>query len=141
MAEVYSRKTFSRVAACLGIAISGGMVVSFWKDYSKHFAAPTGRAMIYGLVCTGLILAFIGLILYGALRVLKPKIVTGVLAKVNGNFVNRKHNELVIYVDNQDYRFPLDSNIDVKLNDARGETIQVRMEVGAFRRPICLETR
>ena len=79
--------------------------------------------------------------LYAGVRVFRPTIVEGSLARTNGHFVRREHNDLVICVQGRKYKFPLDSNIDARLNAASAETVQVRMEVGAFDRPFYLEVR
>lgn len=139
--QIYSRKRMARIGACLVFAVYGGIVISFFRDYPRHlnssFGSNSALVIAGGVLILGCILPF----LYAAVRVFKPTIVEGELARTDGDFVRREHNDLVICVKGRKYNFPLDSCVDTKLNAASAETIQVRMEVGAFDRPFHLELR
>jgi hypothetical protein len=138
-AEIYSRKRMARIGACLGFVVFGGMVVSFLRDYPKHLISVSGSTFVIGLVGGVLIVGSLLAYLYVAVRVFTPTMVEGILTRTNGSFVNREHNDLVIRLKGKRYKFPLDSGVSTKLNDVAADSLQVRMEVGAFGYPLSLE--
>jgi hypothetical protein len=111
------------------------------RDYPKHLTAASGSTFLIGLVGGMLIGGSLFVCLYAGIRVFRPTIVEGALARTDGHFARREHNDLVICVQGRKYKFPLDSNVDTRLNAASTDTVQVRMEVGAFGRPFYLEVR
>ena len=122
------------------------MPTCHWKGLLPLEAARNSPLKVFGysfwmnvLMGGVLMVGCLFLCLYAGVRVFRPTIVEGALARTNGHFVWREHNDLVICVQGRKYKFPLDSNIETRLNAASSETVQVRMEVGAFGRPFYLE--
>jgi hypothetical protein len=136
--EVYSRRLMSRVVACISFAVFGAMLVSFLRDHPSHLKAASGSTLFYDVVGGASIVACLLVTLYAGFRVFNPTIVEGSLTQMDGRFVLRERNDLVICVNGKKYKFPLDSKIDTSLPS---ETVQVHMEVGAFHRPFYLEVR
>jgi hypothetical protein len=99
----------------------------------------SGRSIVFVIFEGILLLGSMLLYLYYAFRTIRPRIVEGPLERTNGNFVNRERNELVVQVDGKRYKFPLDSGVDTKLNNILAESIELRMEIGAFGSAISAE--
>jgi hypothetical protein len=114
------------------LILSGGMLVSFLRDYPKDIGKASGRILAFGIVGGLVVIGFVAVCLYGAFKVVRPTRVVGTLKRANGDLVTRVHNDLVIQVEGKKFKFPLDSGIDKKLNSLPSENVQVQMEVGAF---------
>lgn len=139
---IYSTKRMAYAGACLSFILFAGMSISFLREFPKRLIASSGSTLTFGIVGGVLICCVLGVLLYAAFRVFKPVVVQGVLEKKSGEFVIKKtNNDLEIQIDGKRYRLPLDHEARTKLNSVPTDTVRVRLEVGAFRYVLSVETQ
>lgn len=137
--QIYSRKRIAYVATVVSFIVCIGMLISFLSDYPGHIARAVGGALVFGIADGVVVLGFVLICIYGIVKVISPTTVEGSLKRTNGDFAVRVRNDLVISLNGKNYKFPLDSQVNAKLNSLSSDTLQVRMEVGAFGYPLTLE--
>jgi hypothetical protein len=138
---IYSTKRMGYVGACLSFPVCIGMLIPFLQSFPKRLTASSGSTFVFGVLGGALVLAFLVIWLYAAFKVFKPTVVEGVIEKTKGEFVSRAGNNLVICLDGKQYRLPQDRDVCAKLNSVPTHVLRVRIQVGAFRYVLSLETQ